>query len=102
MKRGARLVTAFASLLVAAMPATPAVALEEPERLWLVGARAAADGLHTLARRTLEKLVDGHPRDARVPQAVFLLGQIRLAGGDAAGALTAFRRAQAFDPQPGR
>jgi TolA-binding protein len=102
MKRGARWLTAFASLLVVALPATPAAALEEPDRLWLVGERAFADGLHTLARRTLEKLVEAHARDPRVPQAIFLLGQIRLAGGDAAGALAAFRRAQTFDPPPGR
>jgi tetratricopeptide (TPR) repeat protein len=102
MKRSARLLWAFASLLVVSLPASPCVALEEPDRLWLVGERASADGLHVVARRTLERLVETYPRDAHVPQAVLLLGQARLALGDPAGALQAFRRAQGFDPQPGR
>jgi TolA-binding protein len=102
MKRGARLLLAFASLLAAVLPASPCAAVDEPDRLWLVGERAAADGLHVLARRMLERLVDGHPRDTRAPQAYLLLGQARLALGDPTGALQAFRRAQSFDPQPGR
>lgn len=101
MKRGALLFWAFASLL-AVIPASPCAALEEPDRLWLVGERAAADGLHVLTRRALERLVEAYPRDPHVPQAVLLLGQARLALGDAAGALQAFRRAQGFDPPPGR
>ena len=36
------------------------------------------------------------------PQATLLLGQMRLALGDAAGALDALRRAQSADPPPGR
>lgn len=102
MKRGARLLWAFASLLVVVLPASPSAALDEPDRLWLVGERAAADGLHVLARRALERLLDGYPHDSRAPQATLLLGQVRLTLGDPAGALQAFRRAQGYDPPPGR
>jgi len=102
MKRGARLLWAFASFLVVVLLVSPSAALDEPDRLWLVGERAAADGLHVLARRALERLLDGYPRDTRAPQATLLLGQVRLTLGDHAGALQAFQRAQAYDPQPGR
>jgi TolA-binding protein len=102
MKRGARLLWAFASLVVVILPASPSTALDEPDRLWLVSERAAADGLHVLARRTLERLVEAHPRDTRAPQAHLLLGQVRLTLGDPAGALQSFRRAQSYDPPPGR
>jgi TolA-binding protein len=102
MKRGAPLRWVFAPLLAVVLSASPSVALEEPDRLWLVGERAAADGLHVIAQRALARLVEQHPRDARVPQASLLLGQTRLALGDANGALQAFRRALAFDPPPGR
>lgn len=81
---------------------TPAVAIEEADRLWLVGERAFLDGLHPLARRMLERLVERHPNHPRIPDAVFILGKARLAAGDAAPALEAFRRAQTFTPPPGR
>jgi len=102
MRRFLPLLTAVASLALVVIFATPVPALDEAERLWLVGERAAADGLHALARRTLERFVENHPRDKRVPAAVLLLGRAQLGAGDAQAALESFRRAQTFRPPPGR
>lgn len=100
MKRRLRLLSAFTVLFVI-LPLTSALALDEAGRLWLVGEHAFADGLYPLARRTLEKLVEQFPGDTRLPGAVLLLGRSRLAVGDAAAALEAFRRAQTMQPPPG-
>src|SRR6266849_5267175 len=62
-------------LLVATLFAPPARALDEPERLRLVGERTFGDAL-------------------------LLLGRARFALGDAESALEAFRRAQAATPPP--
>jgi TolA-binding protein len=102
MKRFLPPLTAAASLALVALFAAPAPALDEAERLWLVGERAVADGLHGLARRTLERFVEEYPRDKRVPSAVLLLGRAQLGAGDAAAALESFRRAQTLKPPPGR
>lgn len=102
MRRRAHLVTAFTTFLLAASPAPIALAIDEADRLWMVGEHATADGLTALARRTLERFVAEHPRDPRVPQALLLLGRARLAAGEAEGALQALRQAQAADPKPGR
>jgi TolA-binding protein len=102
MRRSLPLLTAVASLAFVAIFAAPAPALDEAERLWLVGERAAADGLYTLARRTLERFVESYPKDKRVPAAVLLLGRAQLGAGDAQSALESFRRAQTFKPPPGR
>ncbi|HSE93152.1 MAG TPA: tetratricopeptide repeat protein [Methylomirabilota bacterium] len=102
MKRRVLLVTAFASLLHVASATPPASALDEADRLWMVGDRASADGLPKVARRALERFVAEHPTDPRLPDAVLLLGRARLATGDAETALEAFRRAQGFTPPPGR
>jgi TolA-binding protein len=101
MKRRLRILSASAALLLAASSAPPAVALDEHERLWLVGSRAVADGLYPLARRVLERFVAEYPNDARAPDAVLLLGKARLNVGDADAALEAFHRAQTFTPWPG-
>jgi TolA-binding protein len=102
MKRCAWLVTTVASLALAASLVTPAGAIEEADRLWLVGERASADGLYVVARRVLERFVAANTGDARLPEAVLLLGKARLALGEAALALEDFRRAQSFTPRPGR
>ena len=102
MKRHAWFPTAFASLALAASIVSPAGALEEADRLWLVGERASADGLYVVARRALERFVGANPGDPRLPEAVLLLGKARLALGEGASALEDFRRAQGFTPQPGR
>lgn len=100
MKRRLRLLSAFALLLTFAS-ASPAFALDEQERLWLVGSSAFADGLYPLARRTLERFVVEYPDDTRAPGAFLMLGKARLNGGDAEAALEAFRLAQTFHPPPG-
>ncbi len=91
-------VSALTSFLLVALPAPSAVALDEAARLWLVGERAFGDGLHALARRTLERFVAENPTDARMSSAVLLLGRTRLALGDAESALEAFRRLRTLPP----
>lgn len=100
MTPGLRLLSAPGALLLVLSMLAPAVAVEEPDRLWLVGERAFADGLYPLARRVLERFVKDNPRDRRAPDAMFLLGKTRLALGDAEGALEVLRRAQAVTPPP--
>jgi TolA-binding protein len=101
MKRRLSILSASAALLLAVSSASPALALDEPERLWLVGSSAFTDGLYPLARRVLERFVADYPRDPHVPDAVLLLGKARLNLGDATAALEAFRLAQSFTPPPG-
>jgi TolA-binding protein len=79
-----------------------AVALEEADRLWLVGEQAFRDRLFPLSRRTLERLIDRFPSDSRVPEATLLLGKARLSEGALEPALEAFRQAQRFAPPPGK
>jgi len=100
MTRRAWLVPACVPLLLAL--AAPALALDEADRLWLVGERAWQDRLSTVARRALERFVADYPDDRRAGQALLLLGRARLALGDAQSALEAFRRAQRIEPPPGR
>src|SRR6266481_4197919 len=90
MKRRAPCVVAgFALVLLAVFLVSPAAAIEEADRLWLVGERAFADGLYPAARRALERFVAQYPKDSRLPEAVLLLGKARLQTGDAAaGAAT--------------
>ena len=102
MSRRLSLLAAFLVLLLTTSTVSPAIALDEPERLWLVGERAAADGLDLLARRTLERFIERAPQDARVPQATLLLGKARLRLGDLEPALEAFRAAQKFTPPAGQ
>ena len=98
MTRRLPILTASLILLLAAPGAAPA--LDEPERLRLVGERAFADGLHAVARRALERLVAEHPNDPGLPGALLLLGRVRLTLGDTEAALEAFRRVQT-QPAPG-
>src|SRR5438309_20316 len=71
MKRRAPCVSAgFALVLLAVSLVSPAAAIEEADRLWLVGERAFADGLYPAARRALERFVAQYPKDARLPEAV--------------------------------
>src|SRR6266446_6857527 len=99
MKRRAPCVVAgFALVLLAVFLVSPAAAIEEADRLWLVGERAFADGLYPAARRALERFAAQYPKDARLPEAVLLLGKARLQTGDAAAAVEAFKRADAAGP----
>ena len=94
--------TALAFVFFALLPTSAARAVEEADRLFLVGERATADGIAPVARRVLERFVLEFPKDARLPDAVLLLGRARLAVGDNEAALEAFKRAQTFQPPPGR
>jgi len=90
------------ALAVVAGPVAPALAVEEADRLWLVGEQAFQDGLTALSRRALERFVDRFPGDRRVPEATLLLGKARLAQGALPSALESFRKAQTFTPIPGK
>jgi TolA-binding protein len=90
-------ILALASLLVV-LSAPFALALDEADRLWLVGEQASADGLNALARRALERFVADYPNDKRQPSALLLLGRARLSMGDAEQALDAFRRFKTVAP----
>ena len=82
--------------------ASIAVALEESDRLWMVGEHAFQDGLYPLARRMLERLIERYPGDRRVPDASLLVGKARFSQKAFPHALEAFRQAQSFSPPPGR
>ena len=90
------------AVLVVLSLAAPAFALDEADRLWLVGERSFADGLYPVAQRTLERFVAQYPKDPRLSEAVLLLGKARLRAGDADGALEAFKRAKTLTPPPGQ
>ena len=103
MKRRSWLVSAFVVLVVStAIPTSPVAALEEADRLYLVGEGAAGDGLNALAARVLERFVTDYPNDARVPMATLLLGRAWLGVGQHERALEAFRKAQRMPRAPGR
>jgi TolA-binding protein len=93
-------ISALASILLAGLPASPALALEEADRLWLVGDRAFADGLYPVARRVLDRFVVEYPNDTRIAPAMLLLGRARLALGEPEKALDAFRRLRAIATLP--
>lgn len=102
MKRRLILISAFVALVLTAVSPSPASSIEEPERLWLVGERAFADGLYPVARRALERFVERYPRDERTPNALLMLGKARLTLGELDAALEAFSRAAGFTPPPGQ
>src|SRR2546429_9727944 len=100
MKRRAPRISAGIALVLLSL-VSPAAAIEEADRLWLVGERAFADGLYPASRRALERFVAQYPKDARQPEAVLLLGKARLQAGGAHAALGAVQRAQKATPAPG-
>jgi TolA-binding protein len=93
MKHRLAKVTTLAGLLVIAFAVTPASALDEADRLYMVGERALADRFYAVARRALERFVTQYPSDGRLPRATMMLGQARLALNDPQSALEAFSRA---------
>jgi len=93
-------ISALASILLAGLSAAPAFALNEADRLWLVGERAFADGLHPIARRALERFVVEYPNDPRIAPATLLLGRTRLVLGEPEKALESFRRLRAIAQLP--
>ncbi len=103
MKRRSWPASAFVVLvLVAGTTPAPVAALEEPDRLYLVGENAVADGLNALAARALERFVADNPKDARVPAATLLLGRAWLGVGLHERALETFRKAQRGTTSAGR
>lgn len=101
MNRRTWIASAFVVLLLATIVA-PVSAIEERDRLYLVGERAVGDGLHALAARVLERFVKDYPDDARVPAATLLLGRAWLGVGLHERALEVFRKAQRMSPPPGK
>lgn len=102
MTRRLLALSALASILLAGLPVSPAFALEEADRLWLVGEHAFADGLYPVSRRALDRFVIEYPNDTRVAPAMLMLGRSRLALGEAEKALDAFRRLRAIATLPGQ
>ena len=98
MTRLRPILSAVLVLLAITLSTSPARALDEPDRLRLVGERAFADGLYALSRRALERLAAEYPNDPKLAATLLLLGRARLALGDAESALEAFRR---FEKLPG-
>jgi TolA-binding protein len=86
--------------LLLLIPAVPALALDEADRLWLLGQNALADGLYPLARTALGRFIDDYPADPRMGEATFLLAKANLGLGDAETALRLLRRVQTIDPPP--
>jgi len=101
MKCRAPRISAGIALLIVSL-VSPAAAIEEADRLWLVGERAFADGLYSASRRALERFVAQYPKDSRLPEAVLLLGKARFQTGDTQAALESFKSAQGMTPPPGR
>jgi TolA-binding protein len=93
MKRCLAMVIALAALLVLAITVAPVSALDEADRLFMVGERALVDRFYPVARRTLERFVAQYPKDARLPRAELMLGKARLALNDPQSALEALTRA---------
>ena len=92
----------LAALAVAASLAGPAQALDEADRLLLVGEKAYEDGLYPLSRRVLERFLERFPGDRRAGDAMLLVGKARLSQGSLDAALDAFRKAEGFTPVPGK
>ena len=99
MKRRLAMVLAFAALLVV-LPAVSVSALDEADRLYLVGERALADRFYAVARRALDRFVTQYPRDPRLPRAVLMLGRAHLALDTPQAALDAFTRAHGMFTAP--
>src|SRR5215813_4972752 len=88
-------------LALAAWPTT-AVAIEEADRLWMVGDQAFGDKLYGVSRRALERFIDQYPTDRRVPDAKLLLGKARFSQKAYPSALEAFRQAAGSSAVPGQ
>ncbi len=84
------------------LPPSTSWAMDEADRLWMVGENAFQDGLYPLSRRLLERFIERFPSDKRLPEATLLLGKARFSDGVLEPALQALRKAQSFSPQPGK
>ena len=88
-------------LALATWPTT-AVAIEEADRLWMVGDQAFGDKLYGVSQRALERFIDQYPTDRRIPDAKLLLGKARFSQKAFPAALEAFRQAAGASPAPGK
>ena len=93
MKRRLAMGAPLAALLVLTVAVAPVSALDEADRLFLVGERALADRFYPVARRALERFTAQFPNEPRLPRALLMLGKARLALNDSQSALEAFTRA---------
>ena len=96
---------AFSGLLLAGLvtaSAGPAQAIEEADRLMLVGEKSYEDGLYAFSSRMLERFIEGFPGDKRAGEATLLLGKARLAQGLLDAALDALQKTGGFSPVPGK
>lgn len=87
------MVPALAALLLLSIAVPPLWALDEADRLYMVGEKALADRFYPVARRALERFVAQYPADRRQARAQLMLGKARLALNDGQSALEAFTRA---------
>ena len=94
MKRRLAILAALALALLLPPAVLPVSAIEEADRLFLVGEKAMADRFYPVARRALERFVAQYSNDARQPRALLMLGQARLRLNDPESALEALARAQ--------
>ena len=90
------------ALLVVTVSAGPALALDEADRLMLVGEKSYEDGLYPLSQRMLDRFIERFPGDKRAGEAMLLLGKARLSGGSLEAALDAFKKTEGFSPVPGK
>src|SRR5215813_5042300 len=88
--------------LLALVAVAPARALDEADRVLLVGEKAYEDGLYPLSRRMLERFVEKFPNDARAGDATLVLAKVRLAQGAPDAALESLKKALAMTPVPGK
>jgi len=92
----------LAGFVAVVAPPGPALALDEPDRLLLVGEKAFEDGLYPLSRRVLERFVEKYPTDRRAADTLLLVGKARLSQGAPDAALDAFKKVLAMTPVPGK
>src|SRR5207245_2110162 len=100
--RACLVLSLLVGLVVLGAWASPGAALEEADRLFLVGEKAFDDGLYPLSRRMLERFVERFPSERRAGEATLLLGKARLSQGAGEAALEAFKKAESFQPPPGK
>src|SRR5438105_4545380 len=67
--RACLVLSLLVGLVVLGAWASPGAALEEADRLFLVGEKAFDDGLYPLSRRMLERFVERFPSERRAPAA---------------------------------
>src|SRR2546426_8779378 len=73
--RACLVLSLLVGLVVLGAWASPGAALEEADRLFLVGEKAFDDGLYPLSRPMLERFVERFPSERRAGEATLLLGR---------------------------